>query len=243
VTDPEVGTHPHDILFLARLQAHQEMAGVSVVGIGHHTAVRHAPSPGLIEQRQRHLGLGLKRHLRWQSGSASALGILGPGLRQGPPHGHRPRRLGIGVATGHRDLAMAHLTQSSRVLARDPHRRLTLLGKTGVIQHQRAVAQGGLGDHLLHPLAVEVLCIPWHGGEELLQALFTGAGNRLGDSIAVLVGQLGKQPRRVPLQGICAFWPPEAHLEAPQKLFQFRQLVRTGMHIHGHPPLTAEDTT
>ena len=93
-----------------------------------------------------------------------------------------------------------------------------------------------LGQHLLHPLPVEVRLVPLHVGEQPLQALFAGAGDGLGDGIAVLVGQLGEQPRRIALQGFRPFWPSEAHLEGPQKLFQLRQLGRTGMDVHGHPP-------
>src|SRR5262249_46314065 len=59
----------------------------------------------------------------------------------------------------------------------------------------------------------------------------TGAGDRLGDRIAVLVGQLSEQPGRIPLQGLRPLWTPEVHLEAPQKFSQFRQLVRTRMHV------------
>jgi uncharacterized protein (TIGR00159 family) len=33
--------------------------------------------------------------------------------------------------------------------------------------------------------------------------------------VTVLVRQLRGQPRRIPLQGVCAFWPLEAHLETP----------------------------
>jgi hypothetical protein len=116
------------------------------------------------------------------------------------------------------------------------------LGKPRIIHHQHAIAQGGFGVHFLHPLAVEVLLIPLHGGEELLQALFACAWDGLGDGIAVLGGQLGEQPGHIPLQGLHPLWAPEAHLKAPQKLFQFRQLVRTGMHVHRYPPLPEKDT-
>jgi hypothetical protein len=197
----------------------------------------------LIEQRQRNLGLGLKRHLVWHAGFTPALWIVRPGLRQVQPHGHRPHRLRIGVATGHGDLTIADLPQGARVLPRHPHRHLALLGKTGVIQHQDTIAQGGFRDHLVHPLTVKVLCIPLHIGEELLQPLFTGAGHGLRHGIAVLVGQRGEQSRHIPLQGLPTLWPPEADLEGTQKVFQLRQLSRTGMHVHGYPPFGAEDTT
>jgi predicted nucleic acid-binding protein len=34
----------------------------------------------------------------------------------------------------------------------------------------------------------------------------------------------------------------EAHLEVPQTLFQLRQHVRTSLHVHGEPPVAAENT-
>jgi hypothetical protein len=105
------------------------------------------------------------------------------------------------------------------------------------------MAQRGLGCHLLHPLAVQVMFVPWPVGQELLQALRTRPRNRLGHGVTVFVGQLGEQPGHIPLQSCGALRSTEAHLEGAQKCFQLRQLRETGMHVHGYPPLAEEDTT
>jgi hypothetical protein len=107
---------------------------------------------------------------------------------------------------------------------------------------QDAVAGGRCGDHLRHPLPIEVRLIPWPVGEELLHPLRTGPRHGLGDGVAMLVGQLGEQPRRLALQGFAALRSPEAHLETGQKLRQLRQRRRTGLYIHRYPPFPPEDT-
>ena len=139
----------------------------------------------------------------------------------------------ITVATRHRHLAVAHLPQGPRILPRHPDRGLTLLGKAGIVEDQHPLADGGLGDHLLDPLAVEILLIPLHVGEKLLQALLAGARDRFGHRVAILVGQCCQQPCQVALQGFLALRATETHLEGGQKLLQFRQHSRTGMDIHG----------
>ena len=99
------------------------------------------------------------------------------------------------------------------------------------------------GDHLFHPLAVEVLLIPLHVGEKLLQPLLTGPGDGLRHSVAILVGQCGEQPCQVALQGGLALRATEAHLEGGQKLVQLGQRGWTGVYIHGYPPFLSKDTS
>jgi hypothetical protein len=203
----------------------------------------HAPGPSLIEQHQGDLRFGPQGHLGWDASFAPAFGVLRPALRQIPPHPHWPCRSWSGVAAGDRELTVAHVAQGPRVLAGHPHRRLARLGKAGIIQHQHPIPQGGLGAQLLHPLAIEVLLVPQPVGEELLQPLLTGAWDRLGDGVAVLVGPRGEQPRPLSLQRFRALRASEAHLESARKLLQFRQLRRTRMDVHGILLVVAEDTT
>lgn len=143
VAHPEIGTDAQDIPFLPRFQPGQEVGVVAISRIGHHTLMRHAPGPGLIEQCQGDLRLGLKGQLRRYSGVLPALGVLRPHSRQVQPYRHWPRGLEVRVTTGHRELAVAHFAQRPRVLARHPDRGLPLLGKARIIQHQDTVAQGG----------------------------------------------------------------------------------------------------
>jgi hypothetical protein len=49
-----------------------------------------------------------------------------------------------------------------------------------------------LCEHPLDALAVKVVLIPGHGGQQVLEALLGGAGDDLGDGVAVLVGVLGQ---------------------------------------------------
>jgi hypothetical protein len=58
-------------------------------------------------------------------------------------------------------------------------------------------ANRGLGNHLFHPLVVEVLLIPWHVGEKLLQALLPCTEDGLGYRVAILRGQFRKPPDQV----------------------------------------------
>jgi hypothetical protein len=228
---------------LARLQARQNVRVVSVIGLGDQAALGHAPGPRLIKQGQGNLCLSLASHRGGPARRRATLGGVCPGLRQIPPHGHWPCGVGIGLAAGHRHLTVAHLPQCPRILPLDADRALPLRGKARLVEHQDPLAPRGLGDHLLHPLPVEVLFIPLHLGEKCLQPLLTGPWHGLGDRIAVLVGQLREQPRRLPLQGGPALRSSETHLETGQTLLQLRPFRRTGMHIHRYPPLRSEDTT
>ena len=205
--------------------------------------MRHAPRPGPIQQLQRDLGLGLKDHRRRDSGPLATLRLLRPRAGQVQLHRHRPRGLGITVAAGHRHLAVPHLAQGARILASDPHRGRALLGKAGIVEDQDTIARGRFGDHLRYPLPVQILLVPLHIGEELLQPLGIGPWHRLSDGIAILIGHLSEQPCGLTLQGVSALRPPKTHLEGPQKFASFRQLGRTGMHLHRYPPFTIEDTT
>jgi hypothetical protein len=121
------------------------------------------------------------------------------------------------------------------------HARGAITGEAG-----EALGVGGfdgLRQHFLDPLAVEVLLVPLYVREELLQPLLTCARDRLGDRIAVLVGQFGKQPRHLSLQGRCPLQTPEAYLEGAQNLLELRQLGRARMHVQGYSPFAGQDTT
>jgi hypothetical protein len=87
------------------------------------------------------------------------------------------------------------------------------LGKARIVEHQHAIGLCGLGEHLLHPLSVEVLLIPLHIGEKLLPLLGTGPRHGLGDGVTMLMGQLREQARGIAPQRFAALWPPKANLE------------------------------
>ena len=116
---------------------------------------------------------------------------------------------------------------------------LALLGEAGVVEDQDGVALGGQGEHPPDPLAVEVVFVPDHLGEQALEALLGGAGDDLGDGVAVLVGLLGQQAGEVAFQGGGALAAGEVDVERFQELGQFRQRFRRCLQDShdGVPPL------
>ena len=115
----------------------------------------------------------------------------------------------IATVSVHGDLAVADLPQRAGVLAGHPHGTLPLLGEAGVVGDQDPVSLAGPFEHPLDALAVEVVLVPVHGGEQALKSLLGGAGNILGKGIAVLVGQFGQQPSQVTFQGVGPLAPGE----------------------------------
>ena len=102
-----------------------------------------------------------------------------------------------------------------------PTEQLALLGEAGVVEDQDAVALGGQREHPLDALAVEVVLVPGHGGQQPLEALLGGAGDDLGDGVAVLVGVLGEQPGEVAFEGLRPLAPLEVDAEGGEELGQF----------------------
>ena len=122
-------------------------------------------------------------------------GVVGPLLGQVEPRGDGPGDGPLGVVAVDTDLAVAALAEGAGVLALDADGALALLGEAGVVEDQDGVALGGQGEHASDPLAVEVVFVPDHVGEQALEALLGGAGDDLGDGVAVLVGVLGRAGR------------------------------------------------
>ena len=60
-------------------------------------------------------------------------------------------------------------------------------------------------------------------GQEALESLLGGAGDDLGDGVAVLVGVLGEQPGEVAFQGLGSLAPLEVDAEGGEELGQFGQ--------------------
>ena len=104
-----------------------------------------------------------------------------------------------------------------------PDGAAALLGEAGVVEDQDAVPLGGQAEQGLDPLAVEVLLVPVDGGQEPLESLLGGAGDDLGEGVAVLVGVLGEQPGEVAFQGLAALAPLEMDAEGFEELGQFGQ--------------------
>ena len=73
-----------------------------------------------------------------------------------------------------------------------------------VVEDQDAIPFGGELPQDLDALAVEVILVPVDAGQESLESLLGGAGDDLGEGIAVLVGVLGEQSAEVAFQGPAA---------------------------------------
>ncbi len=221
----------HDVAFVPILQARQEMRVVAIVCIGDDTAVRYTPGPRLVQQCQGNLRLRLERYVSGDASAPQALGGLRPVLWQVQADRHRPARVRIALAACHRHLAVAHLAQGPRILPGHAYRGLALLGKARIVEDQHPLTNGRLGNHLFHPLAVEVLLVPLHVGEKLLQTLLTGTGDSLGYGVAVLVGQLGQQPG----QGALLRWPrPQGDGSAPRRGPKTPPARAMRLDWHGH---------
>ncbi len=177
---------------MASFQAGQEIWIVAIVGIRGDAHVRHAPSPCLIEQVQGNLRLGLKGHVIRYAGALQALGVFSPCCWQVQAHRHRPTGSRIAVATRHRYLTVAHLAQRAGILTRHSHRGLALFGKPRIVEDQQTVAYRDVGDHLFYTLAVEIVFVPLHVAQELLQALFAGSWDGRGHGVTVFIGQFGE---------------------------------------------------
>jgi hypothetical protein len=116
----EVGPPRHPRGCLPRLQAGQHVRMIPIVGSGHHAAMRPCPRPRLREAHQRHLRCGPQRDLLRHARRLPPLRVVRPRLRPRQPHGHRPGGLGLTVAAGHGNLAVAHLAQGPRILSLHP---------------------------------------------------------------------------------------------------------------------------
>jgi hypothetical protein len=134
------------------------------------------------------------------------------------------------------DLAVADLAQGARVLAGDADGSLALLGEAGVVDDQDAVALGGQPEQARDARAVEVVLVPGHGGEQALEALLGGAGDDLGEGVAVLVRVLGEQSGEVAFEGLRALAAREVDAEGGEELGQFGQRgaggVRDPVRLH-----------
>ena len=108
-----------------------------------------------------------------------------------------------------------------------PTEQTALLGEAGVVEDQHAVPFAGELEHRLDALAVEVLLVPVDAGHEPLESLLGGAGDDLGEGIAVLVGVLGEQSGEVAFQGLAALAPPEMDAE------RFRNSASSGSGSRG----------
>ena len=122
-------------------------------------------------------------------------------------------------------------------MTRHPDGTLALLGKASVVEDQDGIALGRQLHQALDALAVEVVLVPDHSGEQALEALLRGSGDDGGDGIAVLVGVFGEQPGEVTLQGMPPLRTRKVDVERLKELGQFRQRVRrslrdTGCRIH-----------
>jgi hypothetical protein len=122
-----------------------------------------------------------------------------------------------------RDLTVAGLAQCPEVLPGDTDGAPALFGEAGVVEDQDAIALGGQGEQALDPLPVEIVFVPVDGRQEALEALLGGAGDDLGDGVAVLGGQFGEQSGEVAFQCRGPLTPVEVDAEGREELSQLGQ--------------------
>src|SRR5581483_7882177 len=173
-------------------------------------------------------------------GLGTALWVAGPNLGEVEAGGNGPGEGAFGVVAVDGDLAVAGLAEGAGVLAGDTDGRFALLGEAGVVEDEDAVALGGEGEHALDTLAVEVVVVPGGGGEQALELLLGGAGDVLGNGVAVFVGQFGEQAGEVAFEGVGPFAATEVEAERLQERGQLGQRLRGGLRHPGcgfHIPL------
>ena len=117
-----------------------------------------------------------------------------------------------------RDLTVAGLAQRAGVLAGDADGAAALLGKAGIVEDQDGVALGGEGEQALDASAIEVVLVPVDGRQEALEALFGGARDDLGQSVAILVGVLGQQPGEVAFEALGSLAAVEVDTKGSEEL-------------------------
>jgi hypothetical protein len=131
------------------------------------------PGPRLLPQGEGQLRLGLNRARRWAPYRGAAHLRSGPGRgereagRQWPMHGGAAGRfLGDGVGADDA-LAIGHLAQGARRLARHADSTAPWLGQAGSVQQEQAVRRT-LRDPGWHTLRVERLGLSGRIGQERL---------------------------------------------------------------------------
>src|SRR5262249_60929829 len=123
--------------------------------------------------------------------------VCGPLLGQVQPGGDGPAQGALGVVTVDGDLAVGGLAQGAGVLPLDAHRAVALLGEAGVVEDEDRVPLRGQAHQGADALVVEVVLVEGDAGKQVVQALLAGAGDDLGDGVAVLVVVLGQKPGQV----------------------------------------------
>jgi hypothetical protein len=219
----EVAADGDHVALAALLQAGQEVGVVAVVGVGDDAGVPHPVGVGSVQQRQGDLGLGLEGDLLGHPGFLETLGVVSPALMQIQPGGDRPGDGPLGGVAGDGDLAVGRLAEGAGVLTGDADGAFALLGEAGVIEDQHAVTLGRQSEETFDPLAVQVLLIPGHGGQQALETLLGGAGDDLGEGVAVRVGVLGEQAGEVAFQGGRPLAAGEVDTEGGEELGEFWQ--------------------
>jgi hypothetical protein len=161
----------------------------------------------------------------------SAVGVCGPLLGQVEPGGDGPGQGAFGVVTVDSDLAVAGLAQGARVLAFDANRGLALLGEASVVEDQDGIPLCGQLHQGTDAMVVEVVLVEGDASQQVVQTLLVGAGDDLGDGVAILVLVLSQQSRQVAFQGLPPLGAAEVNVERPQELVQFRQRCRRRMRL------------
>src|SRR5215217_2376794 len=165
--------------------------------IGGHPAGRDLGVQGPLQQHSGQLGLGPKRHLGRDAGSAAPRRVVGPRPRQVPlPVDERPPP-GAGVGQEHPQLAVVDLAGRARVRALHPDRGGPLLEEPGLVHHQHRpwLAQ------VLHDIATQIIPdqvrVPVGGGQQPLHPIGGPLPGMLGQLPTVLACHRAQQPAQI----------------------------------------------
>jgi hypothetical protein len=157
---PEVCPSRDDIAFIAGFQIIEKVGIVALISVGRDTCVGNAPGIGLVQQRQRNLGFGLKLDCIGNVRLGSPGGIGTPDLRQVQAGRQRPGQRAFGILAGHRHLAVRDFAGGTGILARDPDRGVALFEKSDVVKNQHRIAFCRQGQQAFHSLLIERIGVP-----------------------------------------------------------------------------------
>src|SRR5437868_3179503 len=221
--DTEIRPDRHHVSFLTLFQSVKKMGIITIIRITGDTTVRHATLIGFIQQGQRDLSFSLKRNLFRDVRFLAAHRILRPLAGQIEPGGNRPGERALSIMTIDADLTIGQFSGRPGILARDAHRVLPLLFKTGVIKDEGTITFALDLQHPGHPLPIERAFIPDHLGQQMVELLLIGLRHNLGQRVAILVRVLAEQPGDILPQRFSTRPLRKMHPQGGEEIRQFRQ--------------------
>ena len=162
-----VGIDPHDIKFLAFIQALPEFRNIPVPAVCNNRPVQSSISPGHVNLLKSHAPLLLMvhriRHTCFLTpGDTTWIFKIVPFLRNKQIHAIRPRHFLANIGHADSDLTVVDLPRRATVLARYAHTFLALLRKAGIVNSENSLWIIGLNKHHLTVFLKDLVFVPFY---------------------------------------------------------------------------------